>query len=87
MRKQARREDFKITVYSFGFNFVSILFCFFWGVFYVEPWNVCLLNFFDAVLLCLSVLTWTSRNLQKQTEYELSFIVLIQIIERHFVIH
>lgn len=37
-----------------------------------------------SLSLCLSVLMWTSRNLQKQAEYELSFIVLTQIIDRHF---
>lgn len=85
VRKPAWRADLKNTYNcrQFYFQCCFVFFCFF----YLEPWNVCLLNVFDAVLLCLSVLTWTSRNLQKQTEYELSFIVLIQIIEHHLVIH
>lgn len=81
MTKLDRKQVLKTlsTEYNFTFNIV-LSFC-------LEPWNVCLLNVFDTVPLCLSVLTWSSRNLQKQTEYELSFVVLTQIIERHFVIH
>lgn len=67
------------TVWMLGFVWVCLI------VFSCSTWNNCF--FFDTFPLCLSVLTWTSRNLQKQAEYELFPLVLTWIIERHSLVH